>query len=682
MDAFFAKTVDDTGIDVHAEGQLITRAVLNPGAGGWDCTTHPQPTLQDLRVSMGSAAARNVKLLHLSGHGRRECGFLLNADDAATASAPTDIQTLIDLISGAAGQRGPLECAVLNACSTMNMGRLLRKAGMSHVVCWKTPVHDETAREFCHLFYQALVEQTRESPSHRNYRDAFTAATDAMRVHAFSGGTAQLPPEAAGASVGKGVRKGGGLATDVHLLASPLREHVGTAQRTRAKVMPWQEEDAIQLLSEDGDSEVIYLWRRRGETAQPAHTDRETEQVRREVLVFCSQCHGDKNDMQGEGQKIVSIIEGLPGNKLSCRYNPRPSLQDLQGQLRRASGHVFGLHFIGHGDEGGLYLVSEDGRQPARINASSLAQMIEAAQSLEVCLLNACDTESLGLELERGGLKHVVCWRGPVADAVAHKFSQEFYQTLNEEPGNYRKAFCQGKLAAKVLQDERWDAGFQRPLGSPCYFCASPDAGAQGHILPEPACPLAPVRRTSDCAEEDLEEDPDAPEVGNEVPPETSSDDGDTDETRSLNNSKGESELAALKALGFVLDFNRYSIEAGIKQHSQGKLAPAEVGKYGLQEKVLGNRRRLLYLSNPAARHLFGVNSYTDAKLWHSDGPICRQAKAVQLPHVKKAIACFERSLEKRTPGADRGHDFMRERIVECVTALKAGVRERESAVT
>ena len=86
---------------------------------------------------------------------------------------------------------------------------------------------------------------------------------------------------------GKGVREGEDFVADAHLLASPAREHVGTAQPTRAQVMPWQEEDAIQLLSEDGDSEVIYLWRHREETAQPAHIGRETEQVRREVLVFC-----------------------------------------------------------------------------------------------------------------------------------------------------------------------------------------------------------------------------------------------------------------------------------------------------------------------------------------------------------------------------------------------------------
>jgi hypothetical protein len=69
MEAFFAKPVDNEGINVHREGQLITRAILNPGANGWDCTTHPQPTLKDLRRSIATATERNVKLLHLAGHG-------------------------------------------------------------------------------------------------------------------------------------------------------------------------------------------------------------------------------------------------------------------------------------------------------------------------------------------------------------------------------------------------------------------------------------------------------------------------------------------------------------------------------------------------------------------------------------------------------------------------------------
>ncbi len=268
----------DVSIDVCVEGQLITRAILNTGANGWECTMHSQPTLKDLRTSIASAAERNVKLLHLDGHGSRKCGFLFNADDAATASAEADVHALTDLIGGAAGQKGPIECAVLNACSTAEMGQLLRNAGMSHAVCWKTPVQDETAREFCHLFYQALVEQTRGGST--SYRDAFAAATDAMRVHAFSGGAARLPTGAARGYAGLRAGVEGDCAVgsselddvrlqdehsdvDVHAPAASLREHGCAAQQTRAKVFPWQLEDAIQFLSKDGDSEVIYLWRER-----------------------------------------------------------------------------------------------------------------------------------------------------------------------------------------------------------------------------------------------------------------------------------------------------------------------------------------------------------------------------------------------------------------------------------
>jgi hypothetical protein len=92
-----------------------------------------------------------------------------------------------------------------------------------------------------------------------------------------------------------------------------------------------------------------------------------------------------------------------------------------------------------------------------------------------------------------------------------------------------------------------------------------------------------------------------------------SDDDG---ENRSLNNIKGDAELSALKVLGFVLNFNGYSIEAGIKLHSEGRLPSAQVGMYGLQEVQQCNGRPLLCLSKPAARQPSGVKSYTDPKLW------------------------------------------------------------------
>ena len=85
-----------------------------------------------------------------------------------------------------AGQHGPLECVVLYACSTVKMGRLLRQEGVPYVVCWKTQVQNETARELCERFIcspaclAALVE---DWAGKRDYNDAFIVCTDAMLRH-------------------------------------------------------------------------------------------------------------------------------------------------------------------------------------------------------------------------------------------------------------------------------------------------------------------------------------------------------------------------------------------------------------------------------------------------------------------------------------------------------------------
>jgi non-canonical purine NTP pyrophosphatase (RdgB/HAM1 family) len=127
---------------------------------------------------------------------------------------------------------------------------------------------------------KALLEQMRGGSSHRNYRDAFVAATEAMRVHAFSGGAARLSTGAAGGYAGlRAGAEGGGAAgstelddmqilneqseIDMHASVASFRDHGGAAQQARAELCPWQVEDVIQFLSKDGDSEVIYLWRER-----------------------------------------------------------------------------------------------------------------------------------------------------------------------------------------------------------------------------------------------------------------------------------------------------------------------------------------------------------------------------------------------------------------------------------
>ena len=158
----------------------MMRIVMNPGCG-WECAVHPQPTLDDLDTSIALARERNLRVLHLAGHAKKTCGFIWNRDDKATASREFDVDAIALAIGAVAQPHGPIECAVLNACSTQAMGQKLRQRGVPCVLCWKTPVQDETARELCELFFRALVE---DASGARDYKRAFFAATDALRLQA------------------------------------------------------------------------------------------------------------------------------------------------------------------------------------------------------------------------------------------------------------------------------------------------------------------------------------------------------------------------------------------------------------------------------------------------------------------------------------------------------------------
>ena len=74
----------------------MMRIVMNPGCG-WECNVHPQPTLDDLSTSIFLARERNLRVLHLAGHGKRMCGFIWNRDDAATRKAVVMVTQLTQL---------------------------------------------------------------------------------------------------------------------------------------------------------------------------------------------------------------------------------------------------------------------------------------------------------------------------------------------------------------------------------------------------------------------------------------------------------------------------------------------------------------------------------------------------------------------------------------------------------
>ena len=121
----------------------------------FEVNLHSQPTFQNFSECMLTAAERNVRMLHVSGHGHSKWGFFWLKEGALEyEKIPTEkfVGLFRTEVAGAHG-RGTIECVVLNACNTEGLGKQLRDAGVSHVVCWRSEVYDSTASTFTSDFY-------------------------------------------------------------------------------------------------------------------------------------------------------------------------------------------------------------------------------------------------------------------------------------------------------------------------------------------------------------------------------------------------------------------------------------------------------------------------------------------------------------------------------------------------
>jgi GTPase SAR1 family protein len=170
-------------IDVLKEAQEL-RSSLECGRQVLDVSIHPQPSFDAFSQSMHSARERNVRVLHLAGHGGRRCGFFwLKNQAASTEYEEISLDRFARIVKTelAGDNGGTIECVVLNACETEEMGKNLRGAGALHVVCWRSAVEDIAARNFALEFYASLKEQ---DPSQAmDYKRAFRHAAARIRLH-------------------------------------------------------------------------------------------------------------------------------------------------------------------------------------------------------------------------------------------------------------------------------------------------------------------------------------------------------------------------------------------------------------------------------------------------------------------------------------------------------------------
>lgn len=126
-------------------------------------------------------------------------------------------------------------------------------------------------------------------------------------------------------------------------------------------------------------------------------------------------------------------------------------LGDVSRALLQAKARI--VHFAGHGDRQGRYLVEAADGSPQRVRPEKLAELFAAAtDDVECVVVNACHTLRLATALA-AHVRYVVGMRREVYDTAAIRFSEGFYQALAEGLP-IERAFAVGKALAEADADE------------------------------------------------------------------------------------------------------------------------------------------------------------------------------------------------------------------------------------
>ena len=191
IDAFFCKGDSIETISVHKEAQSL-KNLEGDGSGRVQINVHAQPASKDFGDCMLSAQQRKTRGVHLAGHyDRRKGCFLFQQSGHKCEEVPSD--TIVGIISTevAGVSNGTIEFAMLNGCETEEMGLQLRRAGLRHVVCWRSEVQDTTAHDFAVNFYKSLsLQEPTQAP---DFERAFTRAV--ARMGGAAGASASRAPQ-------------------------------------------------------------------------------------------------------------------------------------------------------------------------------------------------------------------------------------------------------------------------------------------------------------------------------------------------------------------------------------------------------------------------------------------------------------------------------------------------------
>ena len=156
-----------------------------------------------------------------------------------------------------------------------------------------------------------------------------------------------------------------------------------------------------------------------------------------------AQQHGSNQAESGQGLaahlesgQIRSAIEKLPSDRVQLDHlDGRLTIQQIRERLLTTRPDI--LHFVGHGNEDGLLLWSDDA--PALVSSAVLRTALQQAESVKLVFLNAClagrvdstrPFAGIAHQLLQSGLPAVIAMRYEILDRTAVHFAAGVYEAL------------------------------------------------------------------------------------------------------------------------------------------------------------------------------------------------------------------------------------------------------------
>jgi hypothetical protein len=150
---------------------------------------------------------------------------------------------------------------------------------------------------------------------------------------------------------------------------------------------------------------------------------------------------GDRGGTQVNQLQIPNEYHAIQATLRGCLYRDLLALANpILGATRERLAEAYRerpavVHFAGHGDERSLSIIEDKGliASATSLDATQLASLIRAMNSVRLVVLNACGSDHVAKELvTMGAVEWAIGWQGKVSDSAAIAFSRALYGALGD----------------------------------------------------------------------------------------------------------------------------------------------------------------------------------------------------------------------------------------------------------